>query len=124
DPLPALNRLQPGGRGTFSITATTVPVKKGIQKTPRAKVEHSTDSMQKARIGAISDLADAAELNDVLDRERALVAGHADIRFTGLVTVTAPTPDDLEAAVAAIERAATQSGCEIRRVLGHQAGAF
>jgi hypothetical protein len=80
--------------------------------------------MQKARIGAISDLADAAALNDVLDRERALVAGHADIRFTGLIAVTAATPDELEDAVATIERAASQSGCETRRVLGRQAGAF
>ena len=102
--------FQPGVRRTLSVTATPV--------------EHATNAMQKARIGAISDLADAAELNDVLDRERALVAGHADIRFTGLVTITAATPDDLEAAVSAVERAATQCGCETRRLLGQQAQAF
>ena len=116
--------FQPGIRRTLSITATPVPVGKAIRDIRRAKVEHATDSMQKARIGAISDLADAAELSDVLDRERALVAGHADIRFTGLLSITEGTPDDLEAAVAAVERAAAQSGCETRRLLGQQAQAF
>lgn len=116
--------FQPGIRRTLSITATPVPVGKAIRDIRRAKVEHATDSMQKARIGAISDLADAAELSDVLDRERALVAGHADIRFTGLLSITAGTADDLEASVSAVERAAAQSGCETRRLLGQQAQAF
>jgi hypothetical protein len=116
--------FQPGIRRTLSITATPVPVGRAIRDIRRAKVEHATDSMQKARIGAISDLADTAELDDVLDRERALVAGHADIRFTGLLTITANTADDLEAAVASVERAAIQSGCETRRLVGQQAQAF
>jgi hypothetical protein len=116
--------FQPGIRRTLSITATPIPVGRAIRDIRRAKVEHATDSMQKARIGAISDLAEAEELNDVLDRERALVAGHADLRFTGMLTVTAHIPDDLEAAVAAVERAAIQSGCETRRLLGQQAQAF
>jgi hypothetical protein len=116
--------FSPGVRRTLSITAAPVPVNKAIRDIRRAKVEHATDSMQKARIGVISDLSDAAELDDVLERERALVAGHADIRFTGLITVTAITPDDLEVAVATVERAAAQSGCETRRVLGRQASAF
>lgn len=116
--------FQPGIRRTLSITATPVPVNKAIRDIRRAKVEHATESMQKARIGAIGDLSDTAELNDVLDRERALVAGHADIRFTGLLTITAGTADDLEAAVASVERAAVQSGCETRRLVGQQAQAF
>jgi hypothetical protein len=116
--------FQPGIRRTLSITATPVPADKAIRDIRRAKVEHATDSMQKARIGAIADVSDAAELNDVLDRERALVSGHVDMRFTGLITVTADSPDDLESAVAAVERAAIQSGCETRRVLGQQAQAF
>lgn len=116
--------FQPGIRRTLSITAAPVTVGKAIRDIRRAKVEHATDTMQKARIGAISDLADTAELNDVLDRERALVAGHADIRFTGLLTITASSPDELEADVAAVERAAIQCGCETNRLLGQQAQAF
>lgn len=61
----------------------------------RLKVAHVTDAEQRARLGAIADLADAAAFEDVLDRERALLSGHADLRFTGLITITAATLDEL-----------------------------
>lgn len=90
----------------------------------KAKVEYLTDSAQKARMDAVADLADGQELSDVLDRERALIGGHADMRFTGLLCVTAETRDELEAAVARVERAAIQGGCETRRLVGQQAQAL
>ena len=56
-------------------------------------------------------------------REAELVAGHGDLRFTGLITVTAPTLEDLESACTATEAAAAQSMCEVRRLVGQQAAA-
>ena len=70
-----------------------------------------------------SDLQQA-DIVHVADRERALIAGHADIRFTGLLTVTAPTREELEGAVAEVSRAAIQCGCETRRLCGQQGRAF
>ena len=32
-------------------------------------------------------------IQDLLDRERSVIAGHTDVEFTGLITVTAPNPD-------------------------------
>src|SRR5665811_2298063 len=52
----------------------------------KAKVEYVTDAAQKSSTGTIADLSDPQELADVLDRERALINGHADLRFTGLIT--------------------------------------
>ena len=116
--------FQPGIRKTLSITAEPVPADEAIRDIRRSKVEYATEAAQKARIGALADLSDTVEQADVIDRERALIAGHADIRFTGLVTVTAPSRDELEAAVAEVRRAAIQSGCETRRLCGQQARAF
>ena len=116
--------FQPGVRKSLSITATPLAPRQAMRDIRRAKVEHVTDAEQRARIGAIADLSDAAELEDVLDRERALLSGHADLRFTGLVTITADTVDELDAAVAQVERAAVQCGCETRRLRGKQARAF
>ncbi len=116
--------FQPDIRKTVSLALEPIPVDTAIREIRKAKVEYLTDAAQKARLGAIADLSDAVEHADVLDRERALVAGHADLRFTGLVTITAPTLDDLEAAVAEVGRAAIQSGCETRRLYGQQARAF
>jgi hypothetical protein len=114
----------PGVRKTISITATPLSTAAAMRDIRKAKVEYLTDAAQKNRIGAIADLADAAELNDVMDREQALISGHADLRFTGLIAVTAPTKDELDAAVSQIGRAATQTGCETRLLAGRQARAF
>ena len=46
------------------------------------------------------------------------------LRVSGLISVSAPTLDELEAAVAAIEQAAIQASCETRRLVGQQAAAF
>lgn len=116
--------FQVGIRKTLSITATPLSTQQAMRDIRKAKVESLTDSAQKARIGAIADLADDRELGDVLERERALIGGHADLRFTGLLAVTAPDRDELEAAIAQVERAATQAGCETRRLVGQQARAF
>ncbi len=116
--------FQPGIRKTISITAEPVPADEAIRDIRKAKVEYVTEAAQKARIGALADLSDSVEQADVLDRERALIAGHADIRFTGLIAVTASSREDLEAALAEVARAAIQSGCETRRLYGQQARAF
>ncbi len=116
--------FQPNVTRSLSITATPMSPRQAIRDIRRAKVEHVTDAAQRARIGAIADLADSAELDDVLDRERALLAGHADLKFTGLITLTAATLEELDDAVAQVERAAIQCGCETRRLQGQQARAF
>jgi hypothetical protein len=121
-----LHALQfaPGVRKTISITATPLSTAAAMRDIRKAKVEYLTDAAQKTRIGVIADLADAQELADVITREQALISGHADLRFTGLIAVTAPTKDELDAAISQLQRAATQSGCETRLLLGQQARAF
>ncbi len=114
----------PGVRKTISITATPLSTTAAMRDIRKAKVEYLTDAAQKTRIGQIADLADAQELADVMTREQALISGHADLRFTGLIAVTAPTKDKLDSAVSQLQRAATQSGCETRLLLGQQARAF
>jgi hypothetical protein len=116
--------FQAGVRKTISLTFEPLPVEQAMRDIRKAKVEYVTDAAQKARLGSLADAADAQEHSDVLDRERALLAGHADVRFTGLITVTARDRDALEAAVAEVSRAAIQCGCETRRVHGRQARAF
>ena len=64
------------------------------------------------------------EYEDVLAREQALIAGHADMEFSGFVTVTAPSRDELAAAVAQIEQAVGQASCETRVLYGRQAQGF
>lgn len=80
--------------------------------------------MGHTKIGQIEDAAQTAEYHDVLKQEADLTAGHGVLRYTGLIAVSAPTIDELDAAVSAIEQAAIQASCEVRRLVGQQAQAF
>jgi hypothetical protein len=116
--------FEQGVRKTFSLVVTPLSTAQAMREIRKQKVEYVTDAAQKARIGQLADLADSQEYQDVLDRERALIAGHADLTFNGFVAVTAPDLDRLQAAVSQVERAALRSGCETRVLCGQQAQAF
>ena len=82
----------------------------------KKKTEYVSDAAQRARIGQIEDASQRAEYQDVLQQEADLTAGHGVLRYTGPLSVSAPTVADLDAAVAAIEQATVQASCETRRV--------
>ena len=112
--------LAPAARRTVSLTAEPVSIGRALREIRRGKVEHAADASQRVRSGQVEDAATRAELEDLLRREAELVAGHQDLRFTGLVTVTARDAAELEAACAAMEADAAQSMCEVRRLVGQQ----
>lgn len=111
-------------RKSISILAKPLSTGEALRSIRKEKVEYLTDAQQNARIGKIADFASEQEYADVLARERALVSGHADMRFTGFIAITANALDDLKASVASAERAAAQCGCETRLLYGQQAQAF
>lgn len=116
--------LAPGVRRTLSVTFTPVRADVAARDLRRKKTEYLSDAAQRNRIGQIEDAAQTAEYGDVLQQEAELTAGHGVLRAVGLVAVTAPTLDELERAVAAVEQAAIQASCETRRLWGQQARAF
>ena len=113
----------PGVLRTLSIMSRPLPTDAALRQI-RRETAAVADSVQKSRLGQLADLSDAQEYDDVLARERSVIAGHTDVEFTGLVTVTAPTEDALETAVAAITRAAGQVSCEVRPLYGQQMQGF
>jgi hypothetical protein len=114
----------PDVRKSISIVGKPLGTGEALRSIRKEKVEYLTEAHQNARIGKIADLSADQEYADVLARERALVSGHVDVRFSGFVAITASTRDELAAAVGAAERAATQCGCETRLLFGQQAQAF
>jgi hypothetical protein len=114
----------PGVRRTLSITSRPLATDAALRQIRREKTEAVADSTQKARIGQLADLSDAQEYDDLLARERSVISGHTDVEFTGLVTVTAPTLDALDSAVATVTRAAAQATCEVRPLYGRQMQGF
>ena len=114
----------PGVRKTFSLVARPKSTADALRQIRREKTEMIADAHQKAKVGQIADLSDQQEYDDVVARERALISGHADVDFTGLVVVTAEGEEELEAAARQVERAASQAGCETRVLWGRQSQGF
>jgi hypothetical protein len=114
----------PDVRKSISIVGKPLGTGEALRAIRKEKVEYLTEAQQNARIGKIADLSADQEYADVLDRERALVSGHADVRFSGFIAITATSRDELSTAVSAAERAATQCGCETRVLYGQQSQAF
>lgn len=114
----------PNVRRSLSIIARPLPTDTAIRQIRKEKTEAVADMAHKAKIGQVAQLSDAQEYDDLLARERSVIAGHTDVEFAGFITVTAPTPDELDAATAQITRAAAQSACEARPLYGRQAQGF
>ena len=88
------------------------------------RVAKRADDAQRRRLGQVETAQDDDEYDALERRERELVRGHTEYRYTGWITVTAATRDELEAACALIEQAAVRSALEVRRVYGEVDQAF
>jgi hypothetical protein len=116
--------LSTGIQRSISLICTPLRTDQAVRDIRKKKVEYISDRAQRAKIGQIQDASQTAEYEDVLRQEADLTAGHGVLRYTGLIAVTAPTVEELDTAVAAIEQAAIQASCETRRLVGQQAVAF
>ena len=116
--------LAPGAYRTFSLTAQPLPTGKALREIRRARAEQVADASTRARVGRVEDEASRAAAEELTRREEDLIAGHGDLRFTGLISVTATTREELEDACASLQSSAGQAGCELRRLVGQQVQAF
>lgn len=115
--------FEQGVRKSISIVAKPLGTSDALRSIRKEKVEYLTEAHQNARIGRITDLAAEQEYADVITRERALIAGHADMRFSGFVAITATSREPRDCPV--IGRAGSdQCGCETRVRYSQQAQAF
>jgi hypothetical protein len=116
--------LKAGVCRSFSLVARPLSTREAMHSIRRQKVDYLSDAAQKARLGQIADLSDRQEYEDLLQRERELLAGHTDLSFAGFLAVTAASHDELDSSLAELERAAITAGCETRRLVGQQTQAF
>jgi len=116
--------LSTGIRRSFTLICTPLRADVAAKDIRRKKTEHIADQAQRAKIGQIEDASQTAEYHDVLQQEADLASGHGIMRYTGLIAISAPTENELQAGVAAVEQAALQASCETRLLVGQQATAF
>jgi hypothetical protein len=113
-----------GVRRSLSLLYAPQGLESALRDVQRRKAAIVADASERARRGQVDSEADSVEYADVKTRERQLIAGHADVDLTGLVTVSAETDTLLDAACAQIETAAITAGVDLRRLLYQQPDAF
>jgi hypothetical protein len=113
-----------GVRRTLTLFARPIGLAEAMEELKREKASYAVDRKQKLEHGQIESAFDLQEELDVLERERALVKGHADMRFTGFITITAPSEEQLKSDVALVQRAAASAMVETRVLFGQQSQAF
>ncbi|MEV7393417.1 SCO6880 family protein [Streptomyces sp. NPDC091215] len=113
-----------GMRRSLSLIYVPQGLESALRDVQRKKAAIIADANERARRGQVDSEEDSVEYADVKTRERQLIAGHADVALTGLVTVTAETDALLDAACAQIETHAVTSGVDLRRLNYQQPDAF
>jgi hypothetical protein len=111
-------------RKSLSLIIVALPVERAQAQIQKEMTDAVSDAEQKARMGQISRASDRQAQLDIQARDEALAAGHADCEYSGFVTVTAPTRDQLATDIAVVEQAAHRAHCQLRVLYGVQGQAF
>ncbi|MEU2874101.1 SCO6880 family protein [Streptomyces olivoreticuli] len=113
-----------GVRRSLSLIYVPQGLESALRDVQRKKAAIVADANERARRGQVDSEADSVEYADVKVRERQLIAGHADVALTGLLTVSAETDALLDAACAQIETAAVTAQVDLRRLYFQQPDAL
>ncbi|GAB3113321.1 type VII secretion protein EccE [Streptomyces calidiresistens] len=113
-----------GVRRTLSLTYGPKSLEAALKDVRRRKATVVADASERQRKGQVDSEEDNVEYADARDRERQLIAGHADVGLLGLVTVSADTEEELRSACAAVETAAVGALIDLRPLTWQQAEAF
>ncbi|MGK4579598.1 SCO6880 family protein [Kitasatospora sp. HPMI-4] len=113
-----------GVRRTLSLSYEPKGLDAALRDVQRKKASVIADAAERARRGQVDSEADSIEYQDIKTRERQLIAGHADVALTGLLTVSADSEDELRTATAAVETAAVAAQLDLRPLTWQQAQAF
>jgi hypothetical protein len=109
---------------TVSVTMEPVPPLKAMRAVGFAKTADVADEELRQKLGFIGTAKRRNQADAVARREQELADGHADVRFSGYITVTADDTEELAAACGEVEHAAGQCRLEIQRCDGEQDIAF
>ncbi|MGH9110256.1 MAG: SCO6880 family protein, partial [Acidimicrobiales bacterium] len=111
-------------RRTVSVVMEPLSPVRAVRQAEQARTADLADAELRRRGGFLSTARRAKEAELAGRREEELADGHASVRFSGYVTVTAPDRQLLAAACEATEQAAGQCRLELRRLYGDQERAF
>jgi hypothetical protein len=107
-------------RRSVSVVMQPISPSRAIRAVEQARTADIADSELRLRGGFLATARRAREAELVVRRESELADGHGSYRFSGYVTVTAPSTTQLEEWCETTEHAAGQARLELRRLYGDQ----
>lgn len=113
-----------GGCRRVALVAGPVDPRRAVREAGSARTADMADAELRRRGGFISSVRQEREAAGVLQRETELADGHVDYRFSGYVTVTAASRDELAERCTEVMQAAQRAHIELRRLYGRQQEAF
>lgn len=111
-------------RRTMAVTMEPVSPSRAARQVAHARTSDLADGELRRRGGFLVTARHKREREGVEQRDVELTDGHAQYRFSGYVTVTGATRDQLREACAEIEQAAGQARIDLRLLYGEQDKAF
>ncbi len=111
-------------RRSIALIMEPVSPSRAARQVAQARTADLADGELRRRGGFLSTARQARERESVVDRDVELADGHAQFRFSGYVTVTADSRDELTDVCSSMEQAAGQAGVELRLLYGEQDAAF
>ncbi len=111
-------------RRSISIVMEPLSPSKAVRQVEQARTADLADGEIRRRGGFLTTARRTRETDVVTRREAELAEGHASFRYSGFVTVTASSRQELTEAMTAAEHAAGQCRLELRRLYGDQSRAF
>ncbi len=109
---------------TLSLVMAPLPPSLGVREAESARTAQAADEQLRARAGFLTTARRRREAEGVLRREADLSDGHAAYRYSGYVTVTARSAEELDTACGELLQSAHQCRLELRRLYGCQGAAF
>jgi hypothetical protein len=115
-----------GGQCTRTVTVVFEPVSpsQSARSVDEASVALESAESAKSKRGFRVRASERRLREEVERREHELVAGYGELAYCGLITVTAPTLDELDDAAADFEQTATHAGVQLRPLDGRQAAGW
>ncbi|WP_166353569.1 SCO6880 family protein [Phytoactinopolyspora limicola] len=109
---------------SVSVVYRPRTVREATRQLKIEQAEQESEQRRRDKRDIRTTAAQRREQEDVDKRERELVSGHADLAFTGLVTVSAGSKEELELALEETETACHHCGLDTVVLYGQQDTAF
>jgi hypothetical protein len=111
-------------RRTIAVVMEPLDPARALRAAESARTNEISDDDLRARMGFLATARRLRAQQALVDRERELAEGHSGVRFSGYVTVSTASEEELADAMADIEQSAQRARLELRPLLGEQAMGF